>query len=190
MTRMQIQALVVVDVQVGFDDPRWGERNNPACEQNVAALVDRWEALGWPVVVVRHDSVEPQSPLRPDSPGNELKAFLHDRGDVLVSKSVHSAFHGKPDLHGWLAERGVEAVAVCGITTNHCCETTARVGCDLGYRVTFIGDATATFGRAAPAGGMIEADTLAETTFANLDGEFAEVRHTAEVLNSLPALAG
>jgi nicotinamidase-related amidase len=186
---MQIQALVVVDVQVGFDDPRWGERNNPGCEQNVAALVDRWEALGWPVVVVRHDSVEPQSPLRPDSPGNELKAFLHGRGDVLITKSAHSAFHGKPDLHGWLTDRGVEAVAVCGITTNHCCETTARVGCDLGYQVTFVGDATATFDRATPAGGRIDADTLAATTFANLDGEFAAVRETAEVLDSLPAPA-
>src|SRR3954447_20577346 len=185
-----VQALIVVDVQVGFDDPRWGERNNPACEQNIAALVDRWEALGWPVVVVRHDSVEPQSPLRPDSAGNRLKDFLHDRGDVLVTKSVHSAFHGDPDLHGWLAGRGIEAVAVCGITTNHCCETTARVGCDLGYRVTFIGDATATFGRATPAGVRIEADALAQTTFANLDGEFAEVRDTAEVLDTLPALAG
>ncbi len=183
---MRIQALIVVDVQVGFDDPAWGRRNNPDCEQNVAALADRWERLGWPMVVVRHDSVEPQSPLRPQLPGNQLKDFLRGRGDVLVTKSVHSAFHGTPDLHGWLAERGIEAIAVCGITTNHCCETTARVGCDLGYRVTFVGDATATFGRRAPSGELIDADTLARTTYANLDGEFAEVRDTAGVLGALP----
>jgi len=31
-------ALVVVDVQRGFDDAGyWGRRNNPACEANVAA---------------------------------------------------------------------------------------------------------------------------------------------------------
>ncbi len=187
---MRIQALIVVDVQVGFDDPAWGTRNNPACEQNVAALVSRWEALGWPVVIVRHDSTEPQSPLRPELPGNQLKEFLRGRGDLLVSKSVHSAFHGQPDLHAWLAERGIDSVAICGITTNHCCETTARVACDLGYRVSFIGDATATFGRHTLAGTMIDPDTLAQTTFANLAGEFAEVSGTAEVLESLPALAG
>ncbi|MFL6164378.1 MAG: cysteine hydrolase family protein [Jatrophihabitantaceae bacterium] len=186
---MQTQALVVVDVQVGFDDPRWGERNNPSCEPNIAALLNRWEILGWPVVLVRHDSAEPQSPLRPELPGNRLKEFLRGRGDLLVTKSAHSAFHGKPDLHGWLTERGIEAVALCGITTNHCCETTARVACDLGYQVTFIGDATATFGRTSLTGELIDADTLAQTTFANLDGEFAEVRDTAAVLGALPALA-
>ena len=186
---METQALIVVDVQVGFDDPMWGDRNNPACEQNIAELVNRWEQLGWPVVVVRHDSVEPNSPLRPGQPGNQLKAFLRDRGDVLVIKSVHSSFHGELDLHGWLAERGIKAVAVCGITTNHCCETTARVACDLGYRVTFIGDATATFDRLSLSGEVIDADSLARTTFANLAEEFAEVRDTAGVLSSLPALA-
>jgi nicotinamidase-related amidase len=187
---METQALIVVDVQVGFDNPMWGDRNNPACEQNIAELVARWEQLGWPVVVVRHDSVEQHSPLRPELPGNQLKQFLRDRGDLLVTKSVHSSFHGEPNLHGWLAERGIEAVAVCGITTNHCCETTARVACDLGYRVTFIGDATATFDRLSLSGEVIDADTLARTTFANLAEEFAEVRDTAGVLSSLPALAG
>ena len=179
------QALIVVDVQDGFDDPAWGERNNPGCEPNVAALADRWEQLGWPLVIVRHDSVEPQSPLRPELPGNRLKEFLRGRGDLLVTKSVHSAFHGAPDLHDWLTERGIAAVAVCGITTNHCCETTARVACDLGYRVTFIGDATATFDRRAPSGEVIDADTLARTTYANLAGEFAEVRDTDSVLAGL-----
>lgn len=183
---MRTQALIVVDVQIGFDDPVWGERNNPRCEQNVAALADRWERLGWPLIVVRHDSVEPQSPLRPGQPGNQLQDFLRGRGDLLVSKSVHSAFHGTPDLHGWLAQRSVDAVAVCGITTNHCCETTARVACDLGYQVTFIGDATATFARRTLSGTEIDADTLAQTTYANLAGEFAEVRDTASVLDALP----
>ena len=49
-------ALVVVDAQVGFDDPAWGPRDNPACDDNIAALASAFAATGRPVVHVRHDS--------------------------------------------------------------------------------------------------------------------------------------
>lgn len=186
---MSRQALIIVDVQDGFDDPGWGTRNNPDCEANIAKLLDRWELVGQPVVVIRHDSIESQSPLRPDRPGNALKDFLRDRGDVLIRKSVHSAFHGEPDLDGWLRAHEVDSVVITGITTNHCCETTARVACDLGYRVCFVGDATATFDRRTPSGQLISADQLVETTLANLNDEFAEVSDTHRLLRLVHAPA-
>lgn len=178
-------ALIVVDVQLGFDDPSWGRGNNPSAEANVERLVDGWEAARRPVVVVRHDSVEPASPLRPDRPGNALKPFLTGRGDVLVAKSAHSAFHGDPDLDGWLRGRGVGSVVVCGITTNHCCETTARVACDLGYDVTFVWDATRTFDRRDDHGSVVSAEDLTAVTRANLQGEFARVVRASDALAEL-----
>ena len=178
-------ALIVVDVQVGFDDPYWGVSSNPGAEQSIERLTREWENRGWPLVVVRHDSVEPASPLRPDRPGNALKPFLAGRGDLTISKNVHSAFHGDPDLHGWLTRRGVHEVAIVGITTNHCCETTARVACDLGYDVSFIWDATRTFDRKTPDGETVPADQLMLITRTNLDGEFARVVDTKTFLGSL-----
>jgi nicotinamidase-related amidase len=183
------KALIIVDVQVGFDDPKWGRRNNPQCEQNIAALVEAWEASGQPIVIIRHDSNEPDSPLRPAVAGNALKDFLRDRGDVVISKVVHSSFHGDPDLAGWLRERDIAEVAICGLTTNHCCETTARVACDLGFAVTFITDATATFDRTSPTGKVIAAEELVEVTATNLAQEFGEVTATADVLRSLAVSA-
>lgn len=184
-------ALVVVDVQVGFDDPWWGPRNNPACDENVAALVAGFGRSGRPVVFVRHDSQNPSSPLHPDNPGNALKPFLAEaRPDLLVVKSVNSSFHGSPDLEGWLRSRGVGTVVVTGITTNHCCETTARVGGNLGFDVRFVLDATHTFDRQGPDGQVMTADELARATATNLHGEFATVVSTRDVLGELEAPRG
>lgn len=175
-------ALVVVDAQQGFDDPWWGERNNPDCDANIAALVEHWHAEGRPVVHVRHDSTTPDSPLHPDSPGNRLKDYLGAEPDLLVTKSVNSGFHGSPDLHAWLLAHELAGIVVCGITTNHCCETTARVGGNLGHDVLFAIDATHTFDRAHPDGSTVTADELARVTTANLHGEFATVVATRDLL--------
>ena len=74
---------------------------------------------------VRHDSDEEVSPLRPDEPGNAFKPEVSGEPDLLVTKQVNSAFYGSPDLDAWLRERGISSFALCGITTNHCVETTA-----------------------------------------------------------------
>jgi len=140
-------APIVVDLQRGFDDPALGDRSNPDCATNAARLVAHWRECGLPVVFVRHDSLEPGSPLHTGASGNALMPELDGEPDLLVVKHVHSAFHGDPDLNEWLRTRDVDAVTVCGIATDHCCETTARVACDLGYRVRFVLDTTSTFPR-------------------------------------------
>lgn len=173
---------MVVDVQRGFDDPQWGPRDNPACETNIDNLIALWRREAWPLVYVRHDSLNPRSPLAPDSPGNAFKDVVAGQPDLLVTKHVNSAFHGSPDLHAWLQAEGITQVMVCGIMTNHCCETTARLAGNLGYETFFVLDATHTFDRAAMDGTMIPATTLATVTGANLHGEFATVITTAEAL--------
>lgn len=177
-------ALVVVDVQRGFDEPVWGPRNNPRCEANVAMLIERWRAAGRPIVFVRHDSEVPGSPLAPGMPGNALKEEVHGQPDLLITKQVNSAFYGEPDLDAWLRERGVGGIVVCGITTDHCCSTTARMAANLGHRVVFVDDATATFDRTAPDGGVIPAHEVHRVNLATLQGEFAEVVRTADLLGA------
>jgi hypothetical protein len=34
--------LIIIDMQVGFDDPFWGKRNNPEVESNVQLLLNLW----------------------------------------------------------------------------------------------------------------------------------------------------
>jgi nicotinamidase-related amidase len=176
-------ALVVVDVQQAFADAAyWGRRNNPGCEANVAALIAAWRAVRRPIVYVRHDSRDPGSPLAPGDPGNAFRPELTGEPDLLVSKQVNSAFHGEPDLAAWLRGRELDGIAVCGITTNHCCETTARVGGNLGFDVLFALDATHTFDRQGPDGHWMSADELARATATSLHGEFATVVATADLM--------
>ncbi len=176
-------ALIVVDVQKGFDDEaHWGPRNNPECERNIQALADRWSELGYPLVFVRHDSRESGSPLRPGCPGNALQDFLSHGPSLLVTKSVNSAFYGLPDLHEWLTERQIRTLVICGATTNFCCETTARMAGNLGYDVRFVLDATFTHAHRALDGSVISADEMARVSAANLNGEFAEIVSTEELL--------
>ncbi|GFZ91386.1 cysteine hydrolase family protein [Nesterenkonia alkaliphila] len=178
-------ALVVVDVQQAFGDVEfWGTRNNPECEKNIETLIAHWRKTGRPVVFVRHDSTNESSPLHPSSPGNQFKDVITGEPDLLVVKSVNSSFHGTPDLHQWLQQEGVTELVVCGITTNHCCETTARVGGNLGYQVFFTLDATHTFDRQSPEGEVIPADTLGKITATNLHEEFATITTTEELITA------
>lgn len=171
------RALIVIDVQRGFEDPELGPRDNPQAEENVAALIAAWRERGEPIVVVQHDW--PGGPLERGTPGFELKDVVDVEPDLRIVKTVHSAFHGDADLDAWLKERGIDAVAICGIQTNACCETTARLASDLGYDVWFVLDATHTFDVTTADGEVVPAAEIARMTGVNLQDEFAEVMTTA-----------
>jgi nicotinamidase-related amidase len=176
MTDLDRTALVVVDVQRAFDDlAYWGRRNNPECEANIASLIGAWRDAGRPLVFVRHEF---------ESHDHAFKDVVTGEPDLLVSKQVNSAFYGSPDLDGWLRENGIGSIALCGITTDHCVETTARMGANLGYDVLFVLDATHTFDRTGPDGTVMTADELARATATSLHEEFAAIVRTEELVAS------
>jgi len=175
-------ALIVIDVQREFEHPRFGVRDNPDAEANIDLLVKEWGAAGRPIVRVRHEE-EPGGPFGPDTPGYAFKPVVADlAADLEVTKDVHSAFGGTPSLHDWLRGRDIDQIVICGIQTNRCCETTARVGCDLGYEVVFAVDAMHTFDKAGPDGVVLTGAQLTAATAASLHGYFATVVRTADLV--------
>ena len=177
-------ALIVIDVQKGFDDAAfWGHRNNPDCEANIARLIDVWRARRWPVVFVKHNSQNPASPLATSAEGNSLKPIITGQPDFLVEKSVHSAFYGEPDLKEWLDRYGIRRVAITGIQTNMCCETTARMASDLGYELLFVEDATHTFDVTNNNGEVFAADDIATYTALTIAADFGRVIGTSDLVD-------
>jgi nicotinamidase-related amidase len=182
-------ALLLIDVQQGLDDPRYGQRNNPDAERRMADLLAAWRAAGRPVIHVQHLSLEPQSPLREDRPGHAFKAEVTPLpGEPVFQKHVNSAFIGT-DLEAHLRATGIEALVMVGLTTDHCVSTTARMAGNLGFTVTLVEDATATFERRGPDGAHYSADIMHRAALASLHGEFATVRTTREVLEFQSSVA-
>ncbi len=123
-------------------------------------------------MLVRHDSVEAGLAARHGRrPATRSRtSWPTSRTELLVTKHVNSAFYGDPDLHGWLAARGIRQLVICGIQTNQCVETTARMAGNLGYDVTVPLDATHTFDLEGPGGLRLTAGELARATAVNLEG--------------------
>jgi nicotinamidase-related amidase len=172
--------LLLIDVQRAFDDPSWPERNNPDAEARIADLLAAWRDAGAPVVHVRHESVEAEGLFRRGTESFEFKPEAVPRlGEPVVEKLVNSGFIGT-DLEAQLRAAGAETVVIAGLTTDHCCSTTARMAGNLGFETWFVSDATATHAR-----GEFDAETIHRTALASIDEEFCEVLDSAEAVRRL-----
>ena len=182
---MKNLVLVVIDVQKGLDDPKYGKRNNPDAETNIARLLAEWRKHQWPIIHVQHCSVEPSSLLRPELPGNALKEEVKPLpGEMLFTKSTNSAFIGT-GIEAYLREQNISSLVIVGLTTDHCVSASTRTAADLGFKVTLISDATATFERRGFNGVHYSAEEVHNINLVSLDGEFCTVRSTEEILKEL-----
>jgi nicotinamidase-related amidase len=168
-------ALIIIDVQRAIDHPqwaRWGSRNNPQAEDNIAQLLAAWRASQRPIFHVRHMSGEARSPYRPGQPGNDFKPQViplpHEH---ILEKNTNSAFIGTT-LAADLRAAEIEMLIVTGVITNNSVEATVRMAGHLGFTTIVVADATATFARPDFNGVLRSAEDVQAMSLANLQDEY------------------
>lgn len=183
-------ALIVIDVQRAFDE--WEaagqRRNNPDAVARIVDLLSAFRAAQAQIFHIRHRGTHPSSSFLPNSTGYCVKEEAQERaGEPVLVKQVNSAFIGT-DLESRLHTAGIRTLVICGVTTNHCVETTTRVAGNLGFNAWLVRDATWTFDRVGPDGDKHSAEEIHAMTLANLNGEFARIVSTRDVVAALCAM--
>ncbi|MEP3198598.1 MAG: cysteine hydrolase family protein [Lentilitoribacter sp.] len=180
--------MLVIDVQKGFlDETLWGgKRNNKDAEEVCGKLIALWRDRKFPVIHIKHASTDPKSALHPSQSGHEFNEYaMPIDGELVFEKNVNSAFIGT-DLKVELDAKNTSSIVVIGLTTDHCVSTTTRMAGNYGYEVFLISDATATFDKmSADNKTLYPADLIHETALASLNGEFATVLNSDELMAML-----
>lgn len=179
---MSRTALINIDTQQSFEHRDfWQTADLPAFQASMLALIAGCQQRNVPVVDIFH--VDDRGVFSPESGFVKPMSFLRHQPDVIFHKHVHNAFTDT-GLDFWLRSRDINHLVICGMRTEQCCETTARVASDLGYEVTFVTEATLTFPMTHK-GVTLDVETLRHHTETVLAGRFATLKTVAETLESL-----
>lgn len=206
-------ALILLDNQAAFAHPATGEtssRSNPLFEINLTSLLGAFRSAreslstkdergdrGTRLEIIHIFHVvedNPRSPLHSQHPGNGIRPLDFARpvnptneeneNEHIIWKSINSTPPIGPDLQNYLRNNGIRQLLFAGLTTDHAVSTTVRTAANLGLveqgGILLVGDATATWARAG-----IEAETVHAVSVASLEGEFARVVRTEDVVRAL-----
>jgi len=180
-----IPTLLIIDMQKGMSSPTAGHRNNPQAESNIAKLLFAWRTAGATIVHVRHMSRTVGSTFWPGQLGAEFQEDLKPRdSEHVVEKNVPDAFINS-GLERWLRVREISQLVIVGVSTNNSVEATARTAGNLGFQTKVVSDATFAFDKIDYAGTLRVAPEVHAMSLANIQGEYAQIVSTEEVLNVL-----
>jgi ureidoacrylate peracid hydrolase len=189
--------LIVVDMQNIWVHPR-GARYLPSSEDivpRIQALRRFFHAHRMPVIFLhttkRRDladvgifaDIKPQTHDANDewsnfegTPGAEIYEPLKPGvEDIVVKKFRYSGFYGT-QLENLLRAMKRDTIAISGVATNVCCDSTARDGAMRDFKVLFLSDCNAAFSRAEQ-----------EATLSNFDKHFGVVMDSQALMAKLAA---
>ena len=153
-----VQALLIVDMQVDYFNDGELERCRDDLVAACNALIERANAAGAPVIEVRTEHKPDRSTwalnMRDDdsgmviegTPGADPVRGLRTEGTITVIKTRDSSFF-RTELEDLLASRGIESIALAGVSTESCIATTAADAYARDLRVVLVDEAVASVDR-------------------------------------------
>lgn len=147
-------ALVIIDLQKGIASMgrQLGPHDTQTVIQNASKLADKFRENKMPVFLVhvvasqadRLSVTADEQPWRNTDMPSDWADFVPELGpkesDVIITKKQWGAFYGT-DLELQLRRRGIKTIVLCGISTNHGVESTARFAYEYGFQQIFAEDA-------------------------------------------------
>lgn len=136
-------ALLVIDMQVGLLDGPQPPHNKESLIANTVLLIHAARAARVPVYFAQHTGPA-GSPIAEDSPLWQLSTALpQEKSDRRFNKTRPSCFFDTP-LLAELRGAGITRLAIAGMKTDYCVDTTCRAAADLGFDVMLVSDAHST----------------------------------------------
>lgn len=179
-------ALVLIDIQ---NDYFKGGRNELVNTEQAIAHVKQALSLfrekGLPIFYVQHISLQENAMFfLPDTYGIKIyeQIFPQVNEKVIVKHTPDSFF--QTELQRCLDTIGIKQLAICGMMSHMCIDTTVRTAKQLGYEVLLLSEACSTRDLVWN-NTVIPADIVHKTFMASLDGTFAKVIDTNYLLNIL-----
>lgn len=189
-------ALIVVDVQNDFCDPAGAcaKRGSdvgmvPGMMLNLHRLIEAARASGVPIIFIQtfHEAATDSASwtmrsggrsgevCRTGTWGADFYEIEPLPGEIIVNKHRYSAFINTR-LDSVLRTLKVETIALTGVATNVCVESTARDGFMLDYNIVLLKDACAAYSQKAH-----------EMTFENIENHFGSVLESCELTDTWKA---
>lgn len=152
---------------------------------HAAALLSAFRAKSLPIVHIQHMATRPGATFfLPNTVGADVHASVAPRPDEpIFQKNFPNSFRQTPLLEH-LRSQGISRLAIAGMMTHMCIDTTTRAAADLGFSCLLCHDACAT--RPLSFNGVqASAEQVQAAYLAALNGLFAKVVSASELIADL-----
>lgn len=179
-------ALLLIDIQNDyFPGGAMEVVGASAAASQAAKLLGAFRAKSLPIVHIQHIATRPGATFfLPNTTGAEIHACVKPLDhETVFQKHFPNSFRDTP-LLDHLRHSGISQLAIAGMMTHMCIDTTTRAAADLGFSCLLAHDACAT--RALSFNGVeVKAEAVQVAYLAALNGLFAKTLTTDELVTTL-----